>query len=43
MDEPKVPRLSAAAGVAAILDSPEVTVLIAEIEALRWTDDPASR
>lgn len=40
MDDPKVPRHPAAAGVAAILDSPEVTALIAEIEALRWTGRP---
>lgn len=37
MDDPKVPRLPAAAGVAAILDSPEVTDLIGAIEALQWT------
>lgn len=37
MDDLKVPRLPAAAGVAAILDSPEVTALIGAIEALQWT------
>jgi transposase len=36
MDSPKVPRRSVSASVRAILDSPEVTVLIAELEALRW-------
>jgi hypothetical protein len=36
MDSTKVPRRSAAASVAAILDSPEVSDLIAELESLRW-------
>lgn len=36
MDSPKVPRRSAAADVGAILDSPEVASLIAELDALRW-------
>lgn len=36
MDSPTVPRRSAAASVAAILDSPEVSDLIAELDSLRW-------
>jgi hypothetical protein len=40
MDTAKVPRHPDASGVAAILDSPEVIALIAEIEALRWTGRP---
>jgi hypothetical protein len=36
MDVPKVPRRSAAASVAAILNSPEVADLIAQLDALRW-------
>jgi hypothetical protein len=36
MDSTKVPRRSAAASVAAILDSPEVSDLIAELDSLRW-------
>src|SRR6184192_710266 len=34
MDVPKVPRRSVAASVAAILDSPEVATLVAELDAL---------
>lgn len=37
MDSTKVPRRSAAASVAAILDSPEVAALVAELDELRWT------
>ncbi len=37
MDIPKVPRLSAAADVAALLDSYAIGKLIAELDALQWT------
>jgi hypothetical protein len=40
VDVQKVPPLSAVDQLQAILDSPEVLGLIAELEALRWTGRP---
>ena len=37
MAVPTVPRPSAATQLAAVLDSPEVAALVAELDALRWT------
>jgi hypothetical protein len=40
VDVPKVPPRSAAVELAALLDSPEIAVLISELEATRWTGRP---
>ncbi len=40
MDAPKVPRRSAASELAALLDSPEITELVRDLEATRWTGRP---
>src|SRR4051794_12005543 len=33
-----VPRLSAVSEISSLLDSPEVAALVAELDALRWTE-----
>ena len=40
MDAPKVPPLSAVDQLAAVLDSPEISALVSELEATRWTGRP---
>ena len=40
MDVPKVPRRSAASELAGLLDSPEISGLIAELDETRWTGRP---
>ena len=40
MDAPKVAPLSAVDQLAAVLASPEIAVLVSELEATRWTGRP---
>jgi hypothetical protein len=40
VDVPKVPPRSAASELCALLDSPEIQALVAELEAIRWTGRP---